>query len=59
MLRSAATPNRTQVQPSPEMKQTTIRRLLPTPTASAGSLAPLPIQKMERKLTTGVRLFKG
>jgi len=34
MLRSAATPNRTQVQSSPEVKQTTIRHPLPTPTAS-------------------------
>ena len=37
MLRSAATPNRTEVQSSPEMKQTTIRQLLPTPTASVRS----------------------
>jgi len=37
MLRSAATPNRTEVQSSPSMKQTTIRQLLPTPTVSARS----------------------
>jgi hypothetical protein len=34
MLRSAATPNRTEVQSSPTMKQTTIRQLLPTLTVS-------------------------
>jgi hypothetical protein len=34
MLRSAATPNRTEVQSSPSMKQTTIRQLLPTLTES-------------------------
>jgi hypothetical protein len=32
MLRSATTPNRTEVQSSPVMKQTKIRRILPTPT---------------------------
>jgi len=37
MLRSAATPNRTDVQSSPLMKQTTIRRILPTPTVSLRS----------------------
>ena len=37
MLRSAATPNRTEVQSSPVMKQTTIRRILPTPTVSVRS----------------------
>ena len=37
MLRSAATPNRTEVQSSSAMKQTTIRRILPTPTVSVRS----------------------
>ena len=37
MLRSATTPNRTEVQPSPAMKHTTIRRLLPTPIVSVRS----------------------
>ena len=37
MLRSPITPNRTEVQHRPEMKQTTIRRIQPTPPASARS----------------------
>jgi hypothetical protein len=41
MLRSAATPNRTEVQSNPEMKQTTIRRILSTPTASVRSACAL------------------
>ncbi len=40
MLRSAATPNRTEVQSSPAMKQTTIRQLLPTLTASVRFRSP-------------------
>ena len=58
MLRSAATPNRTAVQPSPEMKQPTTRKLLPTPSASGRTPAPLPPAKIGRKLAIGVRLFK-
>ena len=34
MLRSATTPNRTEVQSSPVMKQTKIRSILLTPTVS-------------------------
>jgi len=41
MLRSATTPNRTEVQSSPEMKQTTIRRILSTPSASVRSACAL------------------
>ncbi len=37
MLRSAATPNRTEVQSSLTMMQTKIRRLLPTPIVSVRS----------------------
>ena len=58
MLRSPLTPNRTPVQTSPETKQPTTRRLLPPPTASGRSPAPLPRDNIARKLTTGVRLFK-
>jgi hypothetical protein len=57
MLRSPATPNRTEVHRRPDMKQTTIRRL--PPTASARSLTPRPTPKTIAKLTTGVRLFEG
>jgi hypothetical protein len=59
MLRSPITPNRTEVQLRPDMKQTTIRRLLPTPTPSGQPAAPLPCSQIARKLTTTVRLFKG
>ena len=59
MLRSPITPNRTPVQTSPETKQPTTRRLLPTPTASGRSPAPLPPLRIRRKPTIGVRLFKG
>ena len=57
MLRSPITPNRTEVHARSEMKQTTIRRLPPTPTASARSPTPRPTPKTPHKLTTGVRLF--
>ena len=58
MLRSAATPNRTEVQPSSEMKQITTRRLprrCPTPSRSPAH--PLPL-KPSAKLTITIRLFK-
>jgi len=58
MLRSAATPNRTDVQPSSEMKQITTRRLprrLPTPSRSP---AHLPSLKPSAKLTIAIRLFE-
>ena len=58
MLRSPITPNRTEVHARSEMKQTTIRRLPPTPTASARSPTPRPTPKTPHKLTTGVRLFE-
>jgi len=59
MLRSPVTPNRTEVQRRPDMKQTTIRCPPPTPTASARSPAPRPTSKTVRKLPTAVRLFEG
>lgn len=58
MLRSAATPNRTEVQPSSEMKQITTRRLprrCPTPSRSP---AHLPSLKPSAKLTMAIRLFE-
>jgi hypothetical protein len=58
MLRSIATFNRTDVQPSSEMKQITIRRpprQRPTPTWSAAH--PLP-SKPSAKLTKAIRLFE-
>jgi hypothetical protein len=58
MLRSAATSNRTEVQPSSEMKQIPTRRLprrCPTPNRSPAHLPPL---KPSAKLTTTIRLFK-
>jgi hypothetical protein len=58
MLRSAATSNGTEVQPSSEMKQITTRRLprpRPTPSRSPAHLPPL---KPSAKLTTTIRLFK-
>ena len=58
MLRSAATPNRTEVQSSPETKQTTIRHILLTPTASVRSACALAMPHNPPKLTFGVRLFK-
>ena len=45
MLRSAATPNRTEVQPSPDMKQTTTRRLLRRPPRRPAPLRPCRAQK--------------
>jgi len=59
MLRSAATPNRTQVQTSSEMKQFTTRRSPrrnPTPTWSVAHLLPL---KSSGELAIAIRLFKG
>jgi hypothetical protein len=59
MLRSPFTPNRTEVQPRPDMKQTTTRRFLPTPTPSGHPAAPLPRPKIARKLAISDRLFKA
>ena len=58
MLRSTATLNRTEVQPSPEMTQPTTRQLPPTPPASGWSCTYLPNLKMPRKLAINVSLFK-
>jgi hypothetical protein len=58
MLRSATTLNRTEVQPIREMKQPTIRQLLPTPPASGRSHTDLPTPKIQRKLAINLRLFK-
>jgi hypothetical protein len=58
MLRSPITPNRTEVHARPKMKQTTIRRIQPTPTASARSPTPRPTLNTLHKLTTGVRLIE-
>ncbi len=58
MLRSAATANRTEVQPSSEMKQITTRRLprrCPTPIWSAAP--PFPF-KPSTELAIAIRLFK-
>jgi hypothetical protein len=58
MLRPAATSNRTEVQPSSEMKQITTRRLprrCPTPNRSP---AHLPAPKPSAKVTITIRLFK-
>jgi len=58
MLRSATTLNRTEVQPSPEMKQPTIRQFLPSPPASGRSRAPSMFPRIRPKSSIGVRLFK-
>ena len=59
MLRSATTPNRTEVQSSPVMKQTTIRSILLTPTVSVAlNAAPAATTKPWPKLTFRVSLFK-
>ncbi len=58
MLRSAATLNRTEVQLRFEMKQPTIRRLPPPPSASGRSHTHFPTPKIQRKLSIDVRLFK-
>jgi hypothetical protein len=58
MLRSPITPNRTEVHAESDMKQTTIRRLPPMPTASARSPTSPPTPKTVHKLTTGLRLFE-
>jgi len=58
MLRSPLTPNRTEVHAESDMKQTTIRRLPPTPPASARCPTPRPTPKTVHKLTTGIRLFE-
>jgi hypothetical protein len=58
MLRSAATSNCTEVQPSSDMKQITTRRLprrRPTPSRSSAHLSP---PKLPTKLTTTIRLFE-
>ncbi len=59
MLRSAATFNRTEVQPSPEMKQLTTRRLLRRRPPPDRPPAPLPQPKIAGRLTIGIRLFEG
>jgi len=59
MLRSAATPNRTQVHHEPPMKQNATRSPKPTPVAPDRSRTPPPVHKMQRKLPIGVHLFKG
>jgi hypothetical protein len=59
MLRSAATSNCTEVQPSSEMKHITPRHLprrCPTPSRSPAHLLPL---KPSAKLTMAIRLFEG
>jgi hypothetical protein len=58
MLRSAATPNRTEVQSIPVMKQAKIRSILPTPTVSVRSRCAPAAMKIRPKLTFRVRLFK-
>ena len=50
MLRSAATPNRTEVQSSPAMKQTTTRRILSTLTVLARSGCAPAVKKLPAKL---------
>ena len=58
MLRSAATFNRTEVQPSSQMKQITTRRTTrrrTTPGPSSAHLSPI---KTSDKLTVSIRLFK-
>jgi hypothetical protein len=58
MLRSAATPNRTDVQLSPEMTELPTRRPPRRPLRpAAGALRPPPL-KSSAKLTIVVRLFK-
>lgn len=59
MLRSAATPNRTDVHVSPEMKQPTTR---PSPATlpRAGRWAMhSPNRRMRRPLRSRIRLFEG
>jgi hypothetical protein len=58
MLRSAATLNRTEVQPSREMKQVTTRQHFPTPPASGRPCAHLSNPKIQPQLPIDVRLFK-
>jgi len=58
MLRSAATPSRTEVQLSSEMPQPTIRRILrrrPAPTRSAAHVPPF---TLSTKLTIAIRFFE-
>ena len=59
MLRSAATFNRTEVQPSPEMKQITTGRFLRRHSPPDRSPAPLPLPKIAGRLTMAIRLFEG
>lgn len=59
MLRSPITLNRTEVQPRPDMKQTTPRRLFPTPASSGRPAVPLPRPTIAHKLAISDRLFKG
>lgn len=58
MLRSAATFNRSDVQPSSKMKHIATRRLPRRCPAPSRSLAHLPPLKPSAKLTTAIRLFK-
>jgi len=56
MLRSAATPNRTEVHHEPAMKHKTTRNA--TPSRRAADCAALQRSKFERKLDWGIRLFE-
>ena len=59
MLRSAATPNRTEVQPKPEMKHPTTQRPPRRPPTPSAPAARPPTHKEPGKLTIAIRLFKG
>ncbi len=59
MLRSPFTLNRTEVQPRPDMKHSTTRRLFPTPAPSRRPTALLPRPETARKLAISDRLFKA
>ena len=58
MLRSAATPNRTAVQPSLLMKQPTTRQPLLAPSTPSRSAARLTTPQFIAKLTRRIRLFE-
>jgi hypothetical protein len=58
MLRSAATPNRTDVQPKPEMKHPTTQRPPRRRPGPGTRAAHLPSRKEPRKLSIAIRLFK-
>ncbi len=59
MLRSAATPSRTEVHHEPPMKQSPTRNHQSTPNASASSSTPSPPSKIPSKPPISVRLFKA